>query len=312
MKIGVQSGRTVREFGIEETYKMYADCGFESVDWNINDYFDGSCLRKDGPICGGGIFEKSVDEIADFLQSELDAIHKNGLTVNQAHAPFPCYITGKPETLDYMIGIYKNIIEYCDRVDCKYLVIHGASLKKNNNSQSLEDIYEINYKLYSSLIPTLKNTNVTVCLENLFARYDKISYSAGACGNPYETAELIDKLNSEAGKECFGLCLDTGHLNLLRIDCRAYIPVLGNRIKALHIHDNDGITDQHKAPYTGDFNFETFCEELKKINYNGDLSFETFMQTTTEIMGKEMVKPWFKLICSAGEYFKNKIEKGIN
>lgn len=311
MKIGVQSGRTVNEIGKELAYKTYAECGFQSVDWNINDYFDGSCLRKDGPISGGGIFEKSVDEIADFLQEELDEIHKNGLVVNQAHAPFPCYITGKPETLDYMIKIYNNIIKYCDRIDCKYLVIHGASLKKNNNSQSLEDIADINYKLYRSLIPTLKNTNVTVCLENLFARNDKISYAAGACSNPYEAAELIDKLNLEAGKECFGLCLDTGHLNLLRIDCRAYIPVLGNRIKALHIHDNDGITDQHKAPYTGDFNFRSFCEELKKINYDGDLSFETFMQTTTEIIDEDMIAPWLNLICQIGESFKNKI-KSIN
>ena len=309
MKIGIQSGRTVKELGAKAAYKYYADCGFETIDWNINDAFKSSCLQQDGPISGGGIFEKSVDEIVGYFREELDEIHKNGLTVNQAHAPFPCYVSGKPETLDYMIGIYKKIIGFCDRVGCKYLVIHGASLKKDNHAETLEDIYKVNEKLYSALIPDLQNTNVVVCLENLFARCDKITYVAGACSEPYEAAAFIDKLNAAAGKECFGLCLDTGHLNLLRIDCRAYIPVLGNRIKALHIHDNDGVTDQHKAPFTGNFDFMSFCEELKKIRYEGDLSFETFMQTTMEILDEDMLAPWLRLIYQMGDCFRKKIRK---
>ena len=103
------------------------------------------------------------------------------------------------------------------------------------------------------------------------------------------------------------MCLDTGHLNLLRIDCRKYIPILGKRIKVLHIHDNDGITDQHKAPYTGTFNWKAFCEELAKIDYDGDIGFETFMQTSLEVVDKEMVSPWFKLIYECGNHFRNKI-----
>ena len=61
---------------------------------------------------------------------------------------------------------------------------------------------------------------------------------------------MIDRYNSIAGKECFGLCLDMGHLNLLNLDMSWYIPILGKRITALHVHDNDGMVDrQHREVY---------------------------------------------------------------
>ncbi len=308
MKIAVQSGRTVEELGPATAYKLYKECGFEAIDWNINNSLSVGKI-KSGEYKGKCIFEKDMDEILEYYQEELDELKKNGLTIAQAHAIFPSYVTGHPETLDYIIELHKKMIAFCDIVGCKYLVVHGICYYKDNYSETLDEINALNYKLYSGLIPALQNSNVVVCLENLFARSDKINYVEGHCSNPYEAVELIDKLNCQAGKECFGLCLDTGHLNLLRIDCRRYIPVLGKRIKTLHIHDNDGVTDQHKAPYTGTFNWKAFCKELAKIGYDGDIGFETFMQTSLEVIDEEMLTPWFRLIFECGNHFRNIISK---
>ena len=63
---------------------------------------------------------------------------------------------------------------------------------------------DLNDKLYTSLIPTLLKTNVTVCLENLFGGAGGII--SGVCSNPHEAVEMIDRYNALAGKECFGLC----------------------------------------------------------------------------------------------------------
>jgi sugar phosphate isomerase/epimerase len=119
---------------------------------------------------------------------------------------------------------------------------------------------------------------------------------------------MIDRYNAIAGKECFGLCLDTGHLNLLKLDMRWYIPILGKRIKAVHIHDNDGMADRHKAPYTGTLVWKDFYSALKEIEYNGDLNFETYHQTSTGDTDEELILPWLELICKIGRYFKKKIE----
>ena len=126
MKIAIQSGRSTYEIGLAETYRMYAEAGFESIDWNINDYLPGALVTK-GKY-EGNIYEKNIEEILAFLDEELTEIKKNGLSIGQAHAPFPAYITGKPEVLDYMIEVYKKCILVCHKIGCKHLVIHGITL----------------------------------------------------------------------------------------------------------------------------------------------------------------------------------------
>ena len=79
----------------------------------------------------------------------------------------------------------------------------------------------MNIRFYASLIPALLKSNVTVCLENLpVGRNRGMDKLEGICCDPQDAAELIDTLNGMAGREVFGLCLDSGHLNLIRRDPR--------------------------------------------------------------------------------------------
>jgi len=94
-------------------------------------------------------------------------------------------------------------------------------------------------------------------------------------------------------------------MNLHRQDPARYIRILGKRIRALHIHDNAGFADQHKAPYTGTFNWKAFCTALREIGYDGDLSFETFNQV--RLGEEELVEPWLRLIFAIGQHFRRKI-----
>lgn len=304
MVISIQTGDVADELGAVDGYKTIAEIGFNAVDWSLDHAVKRADLVK-GTYEGKSIFEKSMKEIKAYYEPELAQMKSNGLSVAQAHAPFPAYIPSRPEVMDYMIEIYRKMIMFCNEVGCKYLVIHGISLAKNDKGTPSE-IRKLNDKLYMSLIPTLLESNVTVCLENLFTgSYGLLQI--GCCSDPHEAVNMIDTYNSLAGKECFGLCLDTGHLNLLGIDPRVYIPILGKRIKCLHAHDNDGLSDQHKAPYTGTFKWSYFCDCLKDIGYSGAISFETFGQTRFENVGREMVEPWLRLIYEAGRVFAAKI-----
>ena len=304
MKIGIQSGNSVKELGIEKAYKMYAEAGFETIDLGLNDELPSKFINSLN--FEGNVFEKEIAEMEEYFSAHYAEIKKNGLEVSQAHAPFPAYVVGKPESLDHMIEIYKKCIVYCDKIGCKNLVVHGITLTRKDRINTPKTIKDLNDKLYTSLIPTLLKTNVTVCLENLFGGAGGII--SGVCSNPHEAVEMIDRYNAIAGKECFGLCLDTGHLNLLKLDMRWYIPILGKRIKAVHIHDNDGMADRHKAPYTGTLVWKDFYSALKEIEYNGDLNFETYHQTSTGDTDEELILPWLELICKIGNHFKKKIE----
>jgi len=306
MKISLQTGDIVDRLGKEKGYELIRKAGFEAIDWNLDHSWKISDINKG--ILTGCIFEKSLDEVKEHYARELEIIRNNSLEITQAHAPFPAYSLRHPEVLDYAIGIYKRVIEYCSYAGIKNLVIHGISYNLKDENNTPESIDALNKKLYTSLIPTLVECgNVTVCLENLFSTYEIVSYQ-GHCSDALKGSREIDELNSIAGKEVFGLCLDTGHANLLHHDIRVFIKQYGSRIKALHIHDNDGSRDEHEAPMTGTINWNHFCQALKEICYNGDLSFETFAQTNQALdFDESMVLPWMILINETGKCFRNKI-----
>ncbi len=311
MKISVQTDGIIDVLGAKAGCKLLKECGFEAVDWGL-----GSGLRSRDIEKGqyaNNIFEKEISEILDYYKDVLEELKNNDLVITQAHAPFPAYVIDFGEKFfDYMIEILKKCILLCDRVGCKNLVVHGVSLPETEKRLNFDDIDKINDKLYTALIPTLQQTNVTVCLENLFRTTRNVKKQiylvSGHCANAYEAVETIDKLNALAGKECFGLCLDIGHLQLSKQDVRKYTKVVGKRIKALHIHDNDGAVDLHLAPYTGTVDWQNFYTALKDIGYKGDLSFETFRQIQQPFCDREMMKPWLNLIAACGRFFKSKIE----
>ena len=304
MRLAVQTGNVVDDFGFEAGYRMIKEAGFEAVDWNIDHAWDQSKLRK-GELTGC-IFEKSPEEVLEYYRRELEIIRANGLAITQAHAPFPAYLEEVPELLDYAIEIYKGCIRLCDAAGCKNLVVHGISASPKQPGLSLKQADVLNMKLYQSLIPVLKETQVTVCLENLFTGADGQIYE-GTCSDAGEAVRYIDALNAKAGRECFGLCVDTGHLNLLRKNVTEYIRTVGKRIACLHVHDNDGRDDLHRMPFTGTLRWEDLLAALREVGYSGDLSFETFAQVTRNRMGPEYVAIYLETIARVGKIFIEKI-----
>ncbi|MCI8623967.1 MAG: sugar phosphate isomerase/epimerase [Provencibacterium sp.] len=305
MLICVQTGGVSDELGFERGCGLLRESGFEGIDWNINRAWDQEELRA-GKL-SGCIFEKPLPEILAYYREDLEAIRKNGLAISQAHAPFPAHIRGVPELEPYAVEIFKGCIRLCDAVDCNNLIIHGISVSPGEPELSYEDVERLNFRIFEPLIPLLSETNVTVCLENLFATVDGRHFE-GTCSNPQEAVRLIDTLNERAGKECFGLCLDTGHLNLLRKNIREYVRVLGPRIKALHIHDNDGSRDEHLMPFTGTVRWNDFTSALKEVGYTGDLSFETFNQVKSPRMDAAYIPIFLRAIYGVGEIFRERIQ----
>ena len=306
MKISVQNGGIIEHIGAEACYAAIKEAGFTAIDWNLDHGLTPAQIKKLN-YEGVSIFERPIQEVIAHYEAELALIRNNGLTITQAHAPFPPYIPGHPEILEFMIPVYENCIRLCHYAGCKNLVIHGISLEEKDSDNTPETIAALNQHLYESLIPTLLECDVTVCLENLFTR--RPAPMEGICSDPYDAVRWIDSLNAKAGREVFGFCLDVGHLQFVAKNFRTYIPILGKRIKALHIHDNDGRDDLHLAPMTGAVNWAVLCDCLKQIGYDGDLSFETFMQVRiAQRFDEDLLIPWLQLICHTGEVFRKHIQ----
>lgn len=306
MELVIQNAGITNFWGIEKGYQLIADAGFAGIDWNWGPIWDKEKLlkKKEPQRC---IFDEPFDVVLAAYQPELDMMERYGLKPMQAHAPSPSYVPGFPEATEFVLRTYKTAIKMCDYTDVKWLVIHGASLNLSNHLDTPESIRQHNYELYRRLIPELVETDVVVCLENLFTRHGS-QIMEGTCSVAEEAVEYIDRLNEMAGKECFGLCLDTGHLNILGKNQKAYIHTLGTRIKALHLHDNRGMDDDHLAPYAGTIIWKDVIDGLKDVGYSGNLSFETFKQVGLDHLDPEMVPVWLRTIYDIGQVFRKKMK----
>lgn len=61
-------------------------------------------------------------------------------------------------------------------------------------------------------------------------------------------------------------CLDTGHVNVFsHLSITRWWDMIGDRVVALHLHDNDGLSDDHLAPGEGTFDFETLAGKLSSL-----------------------------------------------
>ncbi len=307
MKISVMSGGIADRFGLERGYAMIRETGFDAIDFNMLDDLEPSDIRA-GKY-RGSVYDLPLEKILEKLAPEFEQQKKNGITVTQAHAPFPAHTPQYPEVYEYMPMVYEKFIRLCVAMDCKRCVIHGINYIPSAPQDTPEKIDELNWKLFSGLIPLLKETGVIVCVENLFVAYSTprgVNYNPGHCSHAEKAAKFIDDLNQLAGQECFGLCLDTGHLNLMRLDPVDYITTLGKRIKAMHIHDNNGMTDQHLAPYNGNIPWIRYLTALRDVGYDGDLSFETFNQIAY-IKEDELVPSQLQAISAIGRLFRKRI-----
>lgn len=68
-------------------------------------------------------------------------------------------------------------------------------------------------------------------------------------------------------------CWDCGH-EYSRLKDEKPMPKFGERLAALHIHDNSIVKDDHQIPYTGKVDFEDVGKRLAESGYDGTLMLE--------------------------------------
>ena len=298
MKICVQVSGPDRFHGIDGAYRLIKESGFDAVDV----CFETLCHMDD--VKAGKMPEawmkKGGDFDREFARPYLEASKKYGLDNFQAHAPFPSLVWGLgDEYNDGIIEVLKKTIAACDYVNCRNLVIHPFYYSFEH-AMDPETEKKTNLERYSMLIPEAKKYGVNILLENMFSKYNNKRYES--CCSIADTACLyIDELNRIASQDIFGFCMDTGHLHLLGKDQYNFMMKLGKRIRAFHVHDNDGASDQHIAPYMGTIVWDRFIQGLHDLNFSGTMDFETFNVWTR--MDPEIAAHMMKVIAATGRMF---------
>lgn len=313
LEIGVQTKNVVADEDPLRGFEMLKRAGFTCCDFSLNAY----PLNRKYYLPGErNFFDQSMAELEDFFAPHKKAAELAGIKISQVHMPYPIYMPWADEELnDYLWNqVAPKSMALCHYFDCRYIVIHGLKLAYYLGSEELE--WQETARFIDSIASFAKEKGITICIENL---YENIGghIVEGPCCDVKKAVERIDRFNEKYHAEVLGFCFDTGHANLLGIDFENFITTLGQRLKVLHIHDNDGIADLHQIPFTftrtrenrPSTDWEGFIKGLKKIHFNRVLSFETAPVLTA--FPDAMKADTLSFIANIGRYFSGALGEEI-
>lgn len=267
MKISSEIASASEIVGGERTVEYMAKAGFDAWDLSMTRILkhssNGSFELAEHPLAG----RNAVKYVRELKKIGLD----NGIVCNQSHAPFPV----SDKTVRTFL---KRAIELTAEAGGEICVIHP-----DNNKG-----HEENAEMYNELLPFAKACGVKIATENMW-NWPSVSLHAvpAACSSPESFNAHLDAVNDEF----FVACLDIGHAEMLGMNTSAkeMIYALGNRIGALHIHDNDKIHDSHGLPFSMNIDFNEVVAALKKINYSGYFTLEADCYLSKESFDKSNI-----------------------
>ena len=80
---------------------------------------------------------------------------------------------------------------------------------------------------------------------------------------------VLDNINNDN----IGICFDVGHYHCNNKD-NWNISRFKDKIFCVHLHDNNGLSDQHLLPLDGTINWPKIIKLLNELNYNGPITLE--------------------------------------
>lgn len=309
LKIGVQTKNVVNGENPAEGFDMLRRAGFSCADFSLNGFLTNNDLYR---MEVNTFFDKTKNELEEFFAPYKQGAEAAGIRISQMHMPYPVHVPGGDREInDYLWNVVApKSMEICAFFGCPYIVVHGFKLARFLGSEELE--WRETAKFLDSVAPLARERGITICIENL---YDGIGghLVEGPCCDAQKAAERIDCFNGRYGAEVLGFCFDTGHANIVGLDFTRFLTTLGSRLKVLHIHDNDGVSDLHQIPFTftrtrenlPSTDWEGFVRGLRGIGYDGVLSFETapVLSAFPEVMKADTLS----FIAGIGKYFANLI-----
>ncbi len=290
MILSTQTSNIFAYFGEKEGLKILKDAGYDALDLSLfgvstnPDYV----LSKDG----WRDYARQIKEWADEI----------GIPFNQSHVPFVFNWKNPNEYEERFIPLNIKGLEISGIAGVKTAIVHPYHYKEYIGHE--EEIFNMNLDFYRTLLPYAKEYGVKIAIENMWRIEPKRKYICpSACGKAEELARYIDALDDDT----FVACLDLGHCGLVGEEAQDAIRILGHdRLKALHVHDNNYREDTHTLPMLSMMDWNEITKALADIDYDGEFTFEA--DAFLRYIPKDFKPTACRFMVETGRYLINKIE----
>lgn len=241
------------KFGEEKAIRLVAEAGFDAIDYTLFTAFHSDAFFEG----------RDVERYAQDLRRMIDAA---GLVCNQSHAPFEYEGEGTPA------GYYRveRTIRIAAILGAEHIVVHPVNFRADRAEKK-----ERNLTMYRHMGDFARSCGIKIAMENIES-VDPRRNICVPCG--YSLAEEIcDYYDTLNDPDTFRILLDVGHSAIVGQDPQDAIRIIGrDRLRGLHIQDNDYIGDLHMMPYGfgGKLDWDEITRALGEIDYQGDFTFE--------------------------------------
>lgn len=201
------------------------------------------------------------------VSKKVETAAKFGLSVVNAHLQFAhmnsLWLDGYEG--EHYAAELSGLIAEAGVYGVQTLVVHLT------RTQTPPPFSEIGFSRFLRLCEVAERANVDLAFENLRA--------------PEYLYEFMGRIDSPR----VGVCFDCGHNHFVCPDRRIAVD-FKDRIKAVHLHDNDGTRDAHNLPGDGTIDWSEVRAELIASAYSGPWSLEIEHAQTSEF-GKALLSP---------------------
>ncbi len=233
-----------------------AKAGYRVLDINLCEAMNPYSRMRDDD------WERYVEDIARLGE-------RWNVVFRQSHLPYyDIFAENDEEKVRTMEELIRRSIIASGRLGVRWAVTHPGTVYSAGHDMRVS--LERNLEYYSAHLKTARENGVGIALENDF-EYRSAPYQRIFCANVHELVELVDAFNDP---EHIGACYDFGHGNLCGPFHRQNLNVIGHRLRAIHVQDNHGTSDEHLMPFHGNINWQEAMAGLADIGYGGDLTYE--------------------------------------
>ncbi|OGN89203.1 MAG: hypothetical protein A2Y88_06605 [Chloroflexi bacterium RBG_13_48_10] len=215
---------------------------------------------------GMEVLEFAIPENLEGASSLVPVIQDKvkGIPLISLHGPFSELVPASRDPLVRQVARtrFQQGYEAAKKIDARHLILHSGFFPKTYpRDQWIQNSFEFWIDFLAD-----KPTPNMIHMENVY----EDDFTA--------LQELIDRVNETFQADILSVCLDIGHVNANSSKTLAdWIIGLGDRIRYAHIHNNDGILDDHWRLDKGKINIKEVLDLLSVHSPNAVWTVETIL-----------------------------------
>jgi len=224
------------------------NAGFDAVDFTFN------------------MMESVKGDWTGYIEKAMSDADEAGIRFEVCHLPHSSKLAKNPDTVPAFNERMHKAIDAAALLGVDFAVLHP------NTTTLTMDIYDRKAQ-YDSVMNHLalfaehaEKVGLNIVVENMRYVPSHIP-SHRYCQEPDELCEIADALG-------IGVCWDFGHANIDGLKQSEALSYVGNRLKVLHVNDNNGVDDIHISPFTGTVDWKDAMHGLALCGFDGLFNYE--------------------------------------